>query len=82
MMQFLSRLTARLRSRRATVPSQRRARRTALSVEALEDRLAPSSVTSMGWDVHSAGAGQESQISYWSWGEREIPVEQLFGSTR
>ena len=32
--------------------------------------------------VTSAGAGKESQISYWSWGERQIPVEQFFGSTR
>jgi hypothetical protein len=84
MLQFLRRLTAPFRSRRMGMSSEHRPRHAVLAVEAFEDRLAPASITSFGgWDIRDASASQESQISYWSWGERQIPVEQfVVGSTR
>jgi hypothetical protein len=55
---------------------QRHSRRS-LGLEAFENRLALSSITRFGWDLHDASAGETRQIDYWSWVNVPIPVEQL-----
>jgi hypothetical protein len=82
MMQFLKRLTAPFRSRSVGASTQRRPRRVVLGVEAFEERLAPSmNYTFTAFQTNSdVLAGQQRQIDYWSWGERQIPTDQFFQS--
>jgi hypothetical protein len=86
MMQLLRLLTAPFRSRRPGASTRPRQCRAVLGVEAFEERLAPAGTFLL--NAHSLGEyrsipveqispAPEYQINYWSWGERQVPTDQI-----